>query len=85
MLCGGVRVWVFIWKFLQKTPFLYICLLILLKNQYPMQNLKYPIKPKRENVFFFFFFFFFCPQLILQKSNGQFQGNLSFVKIPVGV
>ena len=31
--------------------------------------------------FFFMFFFFFCffsPQLILQKSHGQFQRNLSF-------
>ena len=24
-------------------------------------------------------------QLILQKSNGQFQGNLSFFKVPEGV
>ena len=30
--------------------------------------------------FFFFFVFFFSPQLILQKSNGQFQRNLSFFK-----
>ena len=29
-----------------------------------------------------FFFFFFSPQLILQKSNGQFQRNLSFFKVP---
>ena len=28
---------------------------------------------------------FFSPQLILQKSNGQFQRNLSFFKIPDGV
>ena len=28
------------------------------------------------------FFFFFSPQLILQKSNGQFQRNLSFFKVP---
>ena len=28
---------------------------------------------------------FFSPQLILQKSNGQFQGNLSFFKAPDGV
>ena len=28
---------------------------------------------------------FFSPQLILQKSNGQFQRNLSFVKVPEGV
>ena len=29
-------------------------------------------------------FVFFYPQLILQKSNGQFQRNLSFFKVPVG-
>ena len=29
--------------------------------------------------------FFFSPQLILQKSNGQFQRNLSFFKVPEGV
>ena len=29
--------------------------------------------------------FFFSPQLILQKSNGQFQRNLSFSKVPEGV
>ena len=33
----------------------------------------------------FFFFFIFSPQLILQKSNGQFQRNLSFFKVPEGV
>ena len=33
----------------------------------------------------FFFCFFFSPQLILQKSNGQFQRNLSFFKVPEGV
>ena len=27
---------------------------------------------------------FFSPQLILQKSNGQFQSNLSFFKVPEG-
>ena len=32
-----------------------------------------------------FFFFLFSPQLILQKSNGQFQRNLSFFKVPEGV
>ena len=31
------------------------------------------------------FFFFFSPQLILQKSNGQFKRNLSFFKVPEGV
>ena len=30
-------------------------------------------------------FFFFSPQLILQKSNGQFKRNLSFFKVPEGV
>ena len=29
--------------------------------------------------------FFFGPQLILQKSNGRFQRNLSFFKVPEGV
>ena len=28
--------------------------------------------------------FFFNPQLILQTSNGQFQRNLSFFKVPEG-
>ena len=37
-------------------------------------------------VFFFFFFcFFLSPQLILQKSNGQFQRRISFFKVPEGV
>ena len=30
-------------------------------------------------------FFFFSPQLIVQKSNSQFQRNLSFFKVPEGV
>ena len=29
-----------------------------------------------------YFLFFFSPQLILQKSNGQFHRNLSFFKVP---
>ena len=29
--------------------------------------------------------FFFSPPLILQRSNGQFQRNLSFFKVPEGV
>ena len=33
----------------------------------------------------FFFCLFFSPQLILQKSNGQFQRHLSFFKVPEGV
>ena len=32
-----------------------------------------------------FFAFFLSPQLILQKSNGQFQSNLSFFKVTEGV
>ena len=28
---------------------------------------------------------FFCPQLILQKSNGHFQRNLTFFKVTEGV
>ena len=40
-------------------------------------------KKSSDNVFFFFFFF--SPQLILQKSNGQFQRNLSFFKVSEGV
>ena len=32
----------------------------------------------------FFFFFFTSPQLILQKSNGQFHRNLSFFNVPGG-
>ena len=39
----------------------------------------------RVQVSLFFFFFFFSPQLILQKSNGQYQRNLSFFKVPEGV
>ena len=41
---------------------------------------------KKALTFFccFFFVFFFSPQLILQKSNGQFQRNL-FFKVPEGV
>ena len=37
-------------------------------------------KKSSDNVFFFF-----SPQLILQKSNGQFQRNLSFFMVPEGV
>ena len=40
-------------------------------------------KKSSDNVFFFFFFS--SPQLILQKSNGHFQRNLSFFKVPEGV
>ena len=36
-------------------------------------------------ILFYFIFFFFSPQLILLKSNGQFQRNLSFFKVPKGV
>ena len=40
---------------------------------------------KKKALTFFFFFFFFSPQPILQKSNGRFQRNLSFFKVPEGV
>ena len=40
---------------------------------------------KKALTTFFFFFFFFCPQQILQTTNGQFQRNLSFYKVPEGV
>ena len=36
------------------------------------------VKKSSDNVFF-------SPQLILQKSNGQFQRNISFFKLPEGV
>ena len=39
-------------------------------------------KKSSDNVFFCSFLF--SPQLILQKSNGQFQRNLSFFKVPEG-
>ena len=39
----------------------------------------------KKTLTMFLFFFFFGPQLILQKSNGQFQSNLSFFKVPEGV
>ena len=38
-------------------------------------------KKSSDNVFFLVFL---SPQLILQKSNGQFQRNLSFFKVPEG-
>ena len=38
-------------------------------------------KNSSDNVFIFIF----SPQLILQKSDGQFQRNLSFFKVPEGV
>ena len=40
---------------------------------------------KKALTTFFFLLLFFSPQLILQKSNGQFQRNLSFFKVPEGV
>ena len=40
---------------------------------------------KKKALKFFVCLFFFSPQLILQKSNGQFQRNLSFFKVPEGV
>ena len=56
-------------------------------RQVSLQSDKKKKKKKKaltDNVFFFFFFFF-SPQLILQKSNGQFQTNLSFFKVQEGV
>ena len=40
---------------------------------------------KKALTTFFFFVLFFRRQLILQQSNGQFQRNLSFFKVPEGV
>ena len=40
---------------------------------------------KKALTTFFFLFVFFSPQLILQRSNGQFQRNLSFFKVPEGI
>ena len=40
-------------------------------------------KKSSDNVFFVLFFF--SPQLILQKSNGHYQRNLPFFKVPEGV
>ena len=51
-------------------------------------GVKVSLKKISDNVFFFFFFisfFYFSPQLILQKSNCQFQRNISFFKVPEGV
>ena len=42
-------------------------------------------KKKKALTTFFFLFVFISPELILQKSNGQFQRNLSFFKVPEGV
>ena len=39
-------------------------------------------KKSSDNVFLLFSF---SPQLILQKTNGQFQRNISFFKVPEGV
>ena len=42
-------------------------------------------KKSFDNVFFIFLFFlYFSPQLILQKSNGQFQRNRSFSRFQRG-
>ena len=40
---------------------------------------------KKKSSDVFLFLFFLCPQLILQRSNGQLQRNLSFFKVPEGV
>ena len=42
-------------------------------------------KKLSQRFYFFFVVFFFSPQLILQKSNGQFQRNLSFFKVSEAV
>ena len=45
------------------------------------------VQVKSMTTFFFYFFYFFIlfsPQLILQKSNGQFQRKLSFSKFRRG-
>ena len=39
---------------------------------------------KKSSDIVFFCCFFFSPQLILRKSNGQYQRNLSFFKVPEG-
>ena len=44
-----------------------------------------PGQSDKKALTFFFLFFFFSPQLILQKSNGQFKRNLSVFKVPEGV
>ena len=40
-------------------------------------------KKALTTLLFFFVFCFFSHQLILQKSNGHFQRNLSFFKVPI--
>ena len=40
---------------------------------------------KALTTFFFLNFYFFSPQLILQKSSGNFQRKRLFAKVPVGV
>ena len=40
---------------------------------------------KKKALTAFFCLFVFSPQLILQKSNGQFQRNQAFFKVPEGV
>ena len=44
-----------------------------------------PGQSDKKALTFVFLFFFFSPQLILQKSNGQFRRKLSFFKVPEGV
>ena len=39
---------------------------------------------KSSDNFFYYYYYLFFSQLILQKSNGQFQRNLSFFKVPEG-
>ena len=43
-----------------------------------------PGQSDKKALTFFFYFIFFSPQLILQKSNGQFQRNVSFSRLQRG-
>ena len=43
-----------------------------------------PGQSDKKALTFFFYFLFFSPQLILQKSNGQFQRTLSFSRLQSG-
>ena len=44
-----------------------------------------PGQSDKKKALMLFFCFFRSPQLILQKSNGQFQSNISFFKVSEGV
>ena len=53
-------------------------------QEFSLGGVQVNLTKKYDNVFFFVFFLF-SPQLILQKSNGQFQRKLSFSKFPEGI